>query len=61
LSHVRSRLSAQSTRSLLCLGNWSINGFVHDSDVLAVAKLPDIRADEEEELVNGWDYIVLNN
>ena len=36
LSHIRSRLSVQSTRALMCLGVWSKLGFVTDSDVKAV-------------------------
>ena len=41
LSHVRNRLSAQSTRTLLCLGYWSKLGYINNSDLLAVASLPD--------------------
>lgn len=59
LSHVRSRLSAQSTRALLCLGSWSLLGYIKDSDVEAVARMPDIEGDVEEELEEGWDSIVL--
>src|SRR5271155_5182526 len=39
LSHVHSQLSAQSTRSLLCLGNWSLHGFIKDIDVETTAQL----------------------
>ena len=59
LSHVRSRLSAQSTRALLCLGNWSLLGYIKDSDVEVVARMPDVEGDEEEELGEGWDSILL--
>ena len=59
LSHVRSRLSVQSTRALLCLGVWSLLGYVKDSDVKAVVILPELRADkEEEELKLDWDTIL---
>lgn len=54
LSHVRSRLSVQSTRALLCLGVWSTMGYVKDSDVLNAAVLPDIEG-EEEDLAEDWD------
>lgn len=57
LSHVRSRLSAQSTRALICLGSWSVKGLVKDSDALAVGSLPDVEGDEELELGVGWDCI----
>ncbi len=56
LSHIRSRLSVQSTRALMCLGVWSLLGFVKDSDVKAVVVLPELRADEDEgELEAHWD------
>ena len=58
LSHVRGRLSAQSTRALLCLGSWSLLGLVKDTDVLAVTVLDDVEGDEELELNDGWDSIL---
>jgi hypothetical protein len=39
LSHTRSRLSVASTRSLLCLGSWSLMRLVKDEDVTSVALL----------------------
>jgi hypothetical protein len=56
LSHVRSRLSVQSTRALMCLGIWSQMGFVKDSDITAVAVLPEVDG-EEEDLELDWDAI----
>lgn len=56
LSHVRSRLSVQTTRALLCLGSWSPLGFIEDEDVLTVASEGDI---EKEELIDGWDRITI--
>ena len=56
LSHVRNRLSAQSIRALLCLGNWSRLGYVRDKDVLAVTMQPDLEGDEDY-LRDGWDAI----
>ena len=59
LSHIRSRLSVQSTRALMCLGVWSILGYVKYSDVKAVVVLPELREDEqEEELELGWDKVL---
>ena len=59
LSHIRSRLSVQSTRALMCLGPWSLLGFVKDSDVKAVVILPELRVDEDEgELEIDWDKIL---
>ena len=65
LSHVRNRLSAQSTRALLCLGEWSRMGLVKDKDVNAVAVLNDVSDDEQSEhpddydMKEGWDAIQL--
>jgi len=42
----------------MCLGAWSLLGFVKDSDVKAVVVLPELRADEDEdELEIHWDRI----
>lgn len=41
LSHIRNRLSAQSTRAILCLGTWSKLGYVHDSDLNDAVSVPD--------------------
>ena len=57
LSHVRSRLSAQSTQALLCLGSWSLAGMVKDEDVSKVAVMADVEGDDELELEEGWDTI----
>ena len=56
LSHVRNRLSVQSTRALMCLGTWSELGYVRDEDVLAVTVQADL-ADDEMELPEDWDAI----
>jgi hypothetical protein len=58
LSHIRNRLSVQSTRALICLGAWSRMGLVLDSDVSSVAVLPELEEDEEA-LADGWDAIFL--
>ena len=56
LSHIRNRLSAQTTRALMCLGTWSKLGYVKDKDVHTVGRLPDVEG-EEDELKEGWDAI----
>lgn len=59
LLHIRSCLSVQSTCALMCLGVWSILGYVKDSDVKAVVVLPELWADkQEEELELGWDKVL---
>jgi hypothetical protein len=43
----------------MCLGVWSLLGYVKDSDLKAVVILPELRADEEEEeLELDWDRIL---
>ena len=56
LSHVRSRLSVQLTRALLCVGVWSLLGYVKDNDVKAAAVLPAVDG-KEDELAENWDSI----
>jgi hypothetical protein len=56
LSHLRSRLSVQSTRALMCLGVWSKMGYVKDTDVKSATILPEVDG-EEEELAENWDRI----
>ena len=58
LSHVQSRLSAQTTRSLLCLGAWSTLGLVDDSDVKKIIELQDAEG-KDVILVDGWDKIII--
>lgn len=56
LSHVRSRLSVQSTCALMCLGIWSKMGYVKDADIKAVVVKPELKG-EEGELAEDWDVI----
>jgi hypothetical protein len=58
LSHVRSQMSPQSTRAVLCLGAWSRLGFVKEKDILAVAQLPDLQdGGSDYEMETGFDSI----
>ena len=60
-SHIHNRLSAESTRALLCVGEWSRLGLVADEDVLAVTSTPEKDGEESiDELSKGWDCIVLS-
>ena len=43
LSHTRNRLSAESTRSLLCLGAWFKGGLVRTRDIMEASKLPELK------------------
>ncbi|KAF8994925.1 hypothetical protein BDQ17DRAFT_1430787 [Cyathus striatus] len=52
LSHIRNRLSAHSTRALLCLGAWGKLGYVDNKDLILVSKLPDVSQDNIDPI---WD------
>jgi hypothetical protein len=42
----------------MCLGAWSALGFVSDSDIKVVVRLPEIPADtKEDDIAIGWDAI----
>jgi len=58
LLHVRSRLSVNSTRALLCLGAWSSLGLVKNEDVKRISSMPDI--DGKEAFKVGWDAITVD-
>ena len=55
LSHIQNRLSVQSTCALLCLGNWSLLGYVKDKDITAITVPPEVVGSEK--LEEGWDAI----
>ncbi|KAF8801348.1 hypothetical protein BYT27DRAFT_7115186, partial [Phlegmacium glaucopus] len=55
-------LSVQSTCALMCLGVWSVMGYVKDTDMMAVTAMPDLKENEEEgPLDDDWDAIMLDN
>jgi hypothetical protein len=47
LLHLHNCLSVESTHSLLCLGEWSLLGYVRDSNVKAETLQPPIEGGEE--------------
>ena len=49
LSHIRNRLSVESTRALLCLNNWSKQGFVKQEYLMEAATLPEVDGEAGEE------------
>jgi hypothetical protein len=59
LPYVRNRLSAKSTRALLCLGHWSKAGFVKDDVVLAITreKPEDLEAQDFED-ADGYEALM---
>lgn len=45
----------------MCLGAWSLLGYVKDQDVLSVTALPDLEDGEvEETLEDDWDAIIVD-
>jgi hypothetical protein len=62
LSHLRNGLSVQSTRAVLCLGEWCKLGLMEDGDVRKAVKSPETieELEEEAELAEGWDRITLD-
>lgn len=58
LSHIRNKLSAQSTRALLCLGSWVPLGLIKTKDIMAVTVQQP--TPEEEELTDDWADIARN-
>lgn len=58
LTHVRSRLSAQTTRAILCLGDWVRWDLVRSEDVRAASRLGEVDDDGSDyEMEDGWDSI----
>ena len=49
--------SVQSTHALLCVGAWSLLGYIKDEDVKATTVMPEVKG-EEEELATNWDSTV---
>ena len=56
LPYVRNRLSSESMRALLCIGDWSLRGLLKNSVIKAAAVLPDITGFEPP-LPSDWDTI----
>ena len=59
LSHTQSRLSTQTTRAVLCVGQWSVCNLVKTKDVMVVSKMED-EDGEEEEMDEGWNTITID-
>ena len=59
LSHLRNRLESQTTRALLCLGEWSVLGFIDKEDLIKTAQLPELEdaSSMDSQVSAGWDSI----
>ena len=43
----------------MCLGAWSLLGYVRDSDIKAIVTLPELPANAKEDvLAAGWDMVM---
>ncbi|KIM50612.1 hypothetical protein SCLCIDRAFT_145047 [Scleroderma citrinum Foug A] len=61
LPYLRNRLSTQSTRALLCLGQWSKIGLVKDDNLHKVTYGElELDGENDVELPEGWDKIALH-
>ena len=58
ISHVWSCLHVQTIWALMCIKDWSQQGLIKDTDILAVTVLEEMD-DANEELEDGWDAIRL--
>lgn len=58
LSHVRSCLNAQTTRAVMCLGDWVRLDLVRSEDVRDVSKLNEVDdKGSDYEMEDSWDCI----
>ena len=58
LSHICNRLLVQSMCALMCLGVWSVQGYVRDNDINEVMALEELVGEERmDELSADWDVI----
>jgi len=58
MSHLRSRLLVQSTRALMCIGEWSRLGYMNDIDIKDAVAQPEVPMNaKEDQLAEGW-YLV---
>lgn len=54
--YILTRLQVESTRAILCVGEWCKKGIIKDKDILAALKgIPEDV--EEDALEEGWDRI----
>ena len=56
LSHIRNRLSVQSTRACMCVSAWSLLGLIKDSDIRAVLG-EEVTKGVEDDLAGEWSVI----
>lgn len=58
LTHTRNRMTAQTTRAVMCVASWSLAGYVQSEDAKKIAQLDDVDLDGSDfEMEDGWDKI----
>lgn len=58
VNHLYNRLSAQTTRALMCLNYWNRAGLVQDDDILKIIHANEpVEGDIDEDMAEGWDAI----
>ncbi len=62
MSYICNKLMAQTSHALMCLGQWSLYGFIQDSDIHDVSLLPELpesecHTDDDFLMPEGWDKI----
>src|SRR5258708_36157404 len=55
LPYICNQLPSESMHALLCFGNWSQGSHVKNSNIKAVAILPDIQGHKPPLVSGGWD------
>lgn len=60
LSHTRNRLSANNTRAMMCVGEWTRLGLIRSDDIKVAVKAGSSRANEDndEDIEAIWDHIL---
>lgn len=58
LSHTRNRLSAQNTRALMCVGEWSRMGFIQPGDIKAAVQVGGPSVSANEDLEELWAHVL---
>jgi hAT family C-terminal dimerisation region len=60
LSHLRNRMSPQTTRKMMCLNSWfKVNIIKTDDALSAIRQAPDVVEDSDDEIGGGWDGVLL--
>ncbi|KIL55699.1 hypothetical protein M378DRAFT_90491, partial [Amanita muscaria Koide BX008] len=60
LSYLRNRMQVQSTRAVLCLGEWIRKGAIKEKDIVVALKgIPEVNEAADDVLEDDWDMTQL--